>query len=52
MHRVRNLSFVVQDVEIEVSNKDLDQKQQAELEEIAKSCRNVLRELESMIDKY
>ncbi|KAJ5461616.1 uncharacterized protein N7458_003168 [Penicillium daleae] len=49
---VRNLSFVVQDVEIEVSNKDLDQKQQAELEDIAKSCRNALRELESMIDKY
>ncbi|KAJ5381577.1 uncharacterized protein N7496_004005 [Penicillium cataractarum] len=49
---VRNLSFVVQDVEIDVSSKDLDAKQQTELEEIAKSCCNVLGELESMIHNY
>lgn len=42
----------MQDVEIEVSSKDLDAKLQTELQEIAKSCRNVLYELESMIDNY
>lgn len=42
----------MQDVEIEVSSKDLDAEQQTELLEIAKSCRNVLSELESMIDNY
>lgn len=52
MHKVRNLSFVLQDVEIEVSNKDLDGKQQTELQEIAKSCRHVLDELERIIDNY
>ncbi|KAJ5906798.1 uncharacterized protein N7473_003714 [Penicillium subrubescens] len=49
---VRNLSFVVQDVEIDVSSKELDIKQQTELQGIAKSCRTVLSELENMIDTY
>lgn len=44
--------FVVQDVEIEGSSKELDIKQQTELQEIAESCRNVLNELENRIDTY
>jgi hypothetical protein len=35
-----------------VSSKELDIRQQTELQEIAKSCRNVLSELENMIDTY
>ncbi|KAL2014315.1 hypothetical protein VTN00DRAFT_1840 [Thermoascus crustaceus] len=49
---VRNLSFVVQDVEIDLSSKELSSQQKTELQEIAQSCRNVLTEIERTVDSY
>lgn len=51
-NRVRNLSVVVQDVEIDLSSKELSSQQQTELQDIAESCRNVLTEIEKTIDSY
>lgn len=50
--RVRNLSLVVQDVEIDISNRELDDQQQKELHNVAESCRDVLSELENIVDNY
>ncbi|KAL2004633.1 hypothetical protein VTN00DRAFT_3369 [Thermoascus crustaceus] len=49
---VRNLSFVVQDVEIDLSSKELGSQQKIELQEIAENCRNVLTDIEKTIDRY
>src|ERR1700712_1441105 len=52
MDRVRSLSIVLQDVEIVLSDRKLDNKQEAELKEIANCCKNVLNELEFTLDEY
>jgi hypothetical protein len=52
LNRVKNLSLVVQDVEIDLSGKKLNGRQQTELQEIASSCRNILCDLKNIIDDY
>lgn len=49
--RLRSLSIVLQDVEIQ-SEQKLSSQQTKELEEIADACRNVLEKLEQTLDKY
>lgn len=44
--RFRDLSFVVQDVEIDLSGKELSSQQDTELQGITKNCRNVLTDVE------
>jgi hypothetical protein len=51
-NRVRSLSFAVQDVEIDLSSKQLSSQQKIELGKIAGSCRNVLTEIEKTIHNY
>lgn len=50
--RVRNLSFVVQDVEVDLSTKNLDDCQKSQLSQIAESCRSILTDIERMIGNY
>ncbi|KAI1377192.1 hypothetical protein F4677DRAFT_459094 [Hypoxylon crocopeplum] len=49
---VRGLSIVLQDVEIDVSEHELDEKQKSNLQNITNSCRSVLDDLEVALDKY
>ncbi|OGM41499.1 hypothetical protein ABOM_008920 [Aspergillus bombycis] len=49
---VRNLSFVLQDVEVDLSGKELSDNQKAELQAIADSCRCVLDEIYGEISTY
>lgn len=49
--RVRSLSIVLQDVEV-LSGQGLSKSQVKELEDIVRSCRNVLETLEQTLDKY
>ena len=49
---MRSLSIVLQDVEVVLSEPDLNAQQKKELREIADSCLNVLRMLEQILDKY
>ncbi|KAG9244697.1 hypothetical protein BJ878DRAFT_549809 [Calycina marina] len=48
---VRTLSHVLQDVDITVSNRELDNEQKRKLDEIDEGCRNVLDELQRILDK-
>ncbi|KAH7120600.1 ankyrin repeat-containing domain protein [Dactylonectria macrodidyma] len=48
---VRSLSIVLQDVEI-LSGQELSPPKSEELEEITGGCRNVLKQLERVLDKY
>lgn len=49
---MRSLSIVLQDVEVVLSEPDLNKEQKTELREIADGCLNVLRKLEQTLDKY
>ncbi|KNG84604.1 hypothetical protein ANOM_006429 [Aspergillus nomiae NRRL 13137] len=49
---VRSLSFVLQDVEVDLSGKELSDSQKAELQAIADSCRCVLDEIYEEINIY
>ncbi|KAK1141016.1 hypothetical protein N8T08_009673 [Aspergillus melleus] len=51
-NEVRNLSFVMQDVEVDLFSKFLDDRQKEELCRIAESCRCVLVEIVAMIANY
>lgn len=50
--RLRNLTFVVQDIEIVSSTKDLNQRQRDELKEIAATCQSTLEQVEQKIGSY
>ena len=50
-NRVRTLSIILQDAAIALQNRELDIKQKRDLEDIDKSCRNVLDELQRKLDK-
>jgi peptidoglycan hydrolase CwlO-like protein len=49
---VRSLSIVLQDADIAFSERELNDQQKRDLEDIDKGCRNVLDELERILDKY
>jgi hypothetical protein len=51
-NRVRSLSIVLLDVEVVLSDRELHNKQEAELREIVNGCKNVLNELEHILDEY
>ena len=51
-NRVRSLSIVLQDVEVVLPERELTSQQKADLHGIADGCRNVLDELEKLLDKY
>ncbi|KFZ20700.1 hypothetical protein V502_03054, partial [Pseudogymnoascus sp. VKM F-4520 (FW-2644)] len=48
---VRTLSIVLQDAAVALQNRELDTKQKRDLEDIDKGCRNVLDELQRILDK-
>jgi len=52
IHRVRSLSIVIQDVDVVLSECEPDAQQNADLQEIAGSCHNVLIDLEKILDEY
>jgi hypothetical protein len=49
---VRNLSIVANDIKIDLSNTILSSEQHTQLREIESSCRDVLADIERMIEKY
>jgi hypothetical protein len=49
---VRSLSIVLNDVEVVLSELDLNTQQKKELKEIADGCLNVLAKLEKKLDNY
>ncbi|OQE42234.1 hypothetical protein PENCOP_c004G00355 [Penicillium coprophilum] len=49
---VRSLSLVLQDVEIDISAKELSNQQQAELDRISKGCHEVLTDISKKIEDY
>ncbi|KAL2671363.1 hypothetical protein Neosp_013948 [[Neocosmospora] mangrovei] len=51
-NEVRSLSIVLSDVEVSVSESELDAWQRADLQAIVSSCRDVLEALEDTLDKY
>jgi hypothetical protein len=51
-NRVRNLSIVLQDVEIVLPERELTSQQKIELGRITGGCRNILKELEETLEKY
>jgi hypothetical protein len=50
--RVRNLQIVLEDVDVVLHERELDDQQRKNLCEIAQSCRNVLTQLEETLGKY
>ncbi|KFZ00163.1 hypothetical protein V500_01159 [Pseudogymnoascus sp. VKM F-4518 (FW-2643)] len=48
---VRTLSFVLQDAEVALQNRELNIEQKRDLEEVYRGCRNVLDELQGILDK-
>ncbi|KAJ4177991.1 hypothetical protein NW767_014970 [Fusarium falciforme] len=50
--RVRNLSVVLQDVKLVLTEREPDPRERADLESIANGCRKVLEDLEKTLDKY
>jgi len=52
MNRVRSLSIVLLDFEVVLSDRELCHEQEAELKQIANSCKNVFNELEHTLDQY
>src|SRR6266542_1152883 len=51
LNRVRNLSIVIQDADVAFANRELNNDQKRDLEDIDKGCRNVLNELQQILDK-
>lgn len=51
LNRVRSLSFVLQDTDIAFPKQELNNDQKRDLEDIDKGCRNVLEELQRILDK-
>ncbi|KAJ5486476.1 hypothetical protein N7530_000776 [Penicillium desertorum] len=49
---VRSLSLVLQDVEIDISAKELSSQQQGELQELSKACHKVLADILKKIEDY
>ncbi|KAN0102723.1 hypothetical protein V8E51_011036 [Hyaloscypha variabilis] len=49
---VRSLSIILQDINIKLSEHELNDHQQARLQEISSNCRNVLNEVEETASKY
>ena len=52
IYRVRSLSFVLQDAEVAVSERDLSPEEETGLKTICDGCQNILSELERTLDKY
>jgi hypothetical protein len=52
LNRVRSLAIVLQDVEVLLSEPDLNTQQKTELRDIANGCQNVLNRLGKILDKY
>src|SRR2546429_3955635 len=50
--RVRSLSIVLLDVEVVLSERELNREQRSALKDIIDGCRNVLDKLEKTLDKY
>jgi hypothetical protein len=50
-NRIRALSIVLQDVDVAFPNRELNNDQKRDLEDIDKGCRNVLDELQRILDK-
>jgi hypothetical protein len=50
--RVRNLSIVLQDLDVVLSESELDSQQETDLQQISGSSRNVLTDLEKTLGKY
>ncbi|KAJ5463273.1 hypothetical protein N7475_008217 [Penicillium sp. IBT 31633x] len=50
--RVRNLSLVLQDVEIDISTKELSSQQQADLCTLTAGCYEVLSDISKKIEDY
>ncbi|KAI5859462.1 hypothetical protein GGS23DRAFT_585518 [Durotheca rogersii] len=48
----RNLSIVLDDIEIELSSPRVSSKQKADLKDICKSCRRVFEDIRKTLDKY
>ncbi|KFY23766.1 hypothetical protein V491_02414 [Pseudogymnoascus sp. VKM F-3775] len=51
-NEVRNLSFILQDVEVVLPEQELSSQQKMELHHIAEGSRNVLSDLEKLLDMY
>lgn len=51
-NRVRSLSIVLSDVDVTVSETELDAYQRSDLQHLVSSCRDVLETLEETLDKY
>lgn len=51
-NRVRSLSIVLHDANIDLSDSELNNEQKEDLGKILDSCRNVLADLERILDKY
>ncbi|KUJ21851.1 uncharacterized protein LY89DRAFT_729351, partial [Mollisia scopiformis] len=49
---VRSLSIVLQDIDVNLSNHQINNQQETHLQEVSSSCRNVLNELEKTARKY
>jgi hypothetical protein len=52
LDRVKSLSNILRDVEDILPERGLSAKQQTDLHEIAEGCRNVLSELDQVLNKY
>jgi hypothetical protein len=52
LDRVRGLSIILQDVDIVISERELNEQQKKDLKVIFNACHNVLDELEGMLYKY
>jgi hypothetical protein len=51
LNRVKNLSIVLQDADVAFPSQELNNDQKRDLEDIDKVCRNVLDELQQILDK-
>lgn len=52
VYRLRSLSIILKDIEINLSDYELDDHQRTYLQDISSSCRNVLDELEKTTAEY
>ena len=50
--RVRSLSIILQDVDVVLSEHELNDQQKKDLKDIVDTCQNVLDELEKTLGKY
>ena len=51
LNRVRNLSIVLQDADVAFPNRELNNDQKRDLEDIDKRCRNILEELQQILNQ-